>query len=76
MAKVISTIEEQSLPAVYYEEFTDPKVANSIAEQTGARPLLLHTVHNVSKEDREAGVTYLDLMRQNLENLRIGLNGE
>ena len=76
VAKVISTIEEQSLPAVYYEEFTDPKVANSIAEQTGARPLLLHTVHNVSKEDREAGVTYLDLMRQNLENLRIGLNGE
>ena len=76
VASVISTIEEQGLPVVYYEEFTDPKVANSIAEQTGAKPLLLHTVHNVSKEDREAGVTYFDLMRQNLENLRIGLNGE
>lgn len=76
VARVISTIEEQGLPAVYYEEFTEPRVANSIAGQTGAKPLLLHTVHNVTREEREAGVTYLDIMRENLKNLKIGLNGE
>ena len=29
--------------------------------------------YNVSKDDFDAGVTYLDLMKQNVENLRRGL---
>ena len=34
---------------------------------------LLHAGHNVSKQQFESGATFLDLMRGNLENLRIGL---
>ena len=43
-------------------------------DETGAQMLLLHSCHNVSKEDFDQGVTYLSLMKQNVENLRIGLN--
>ena len=35
--------------------------------------LLLHSCHNVSKEDFNNGVTYLSLMKQNVENLKVGL---
>jgi zinc transport system substrate-binding protein len=49
-------------------------MADAIAGETGARKLLLHSVHNVSRRDFEAGLGYLELMRRNVENLRIALN--
>lgn len=75
VARVISVIREQSLPVVYYEELTDPKVGRSIASETGAQLLLFHSCHNLSKDEFERGETYLSLMRQNAENLKVGLNG-
>jgi len=67
-------IRANNIPVIYYEELVDPKIARSIAEQTGIEPLLLHTVHNVSREEFEQGVTYLEIMRTNLVNLERGLN--
>jgi zinc transport system substrate-binding protein len=48
-------------------------MADTIAEETGAEKLLLHACHNISKKDFENGLTYADLMRQNVENLRRAL---
>lgn len=55
---------------IYYEELTDPKVARAIARESGAQPLLLHSCHNVSKDELAAGATYLSLMEQNAVNLK------
>ena len=33
-----------------------------------------YTMHNISKEDYEKGMTYLDYMKLNVESLRIALN--
>ncbi len=74
IAQIINEIKENNVPVIYYEELTDPKVSRSISEDTGAEMLLFHSCHNVSKEDFEKGVTYLELMTQNTENLRKGLN--
>ena len=49
-------------------------MAEIIGEETGAEPLLLHSCHNVTRREFESGVTYLQLMEQNVENLRKGLN--
>lgn len=73
MAWLREILEKRSYPAVYYEELQTPRVARSLAEGTGAKLLLLHSAHNLSKEDFEAGKTYISLMRQNLENLKEGL---
>lgn len=74
VAQMIKDINEQNIPAIYYEELVDPKIAQMISDETGAEMLLLHSCHNVSKEDFNNGVTYLSLMKQNVENLRVGLN--
>lgn len=71
---LIDEVKEKVLPVVFYIEFSDMTAVNAVCEETGAQPLLLHSCHNVTKEDFEAGVTYLDLMRQNLENLKKALN--
>lgn len=75
MTSLISKIKELKIPVVYYLEFSSTKVADTLCSETGASSLMLHSCHNVSKEDLEKGISYVDLMKQNLENLKIALNG-
>lgn len=74
IAELIDEIKEENIPVVYYPELTDPKVARSISDETGAEMLILHSCHNLSKDELKAGATYLSLMKKNAENLKIGLN--
>lgn len=75
MTSLISKIKELKIPIVYYLEFSSTKVADTLCSETGASSLMLHSCHNVSKEDLEKGISYVDLMKQNLENLKTALNG-
>jgi zinc transport system substrate-binding protein len=70
---MISSMREEKIPAVYYEELTEPYVANTIAEAADAEALLFHSCHNVSLSELESGATYLSLMEQNAINLKKGL---
>jgi zinc transport system substrate-binding protein len=75
-AKLVSLIKQvraMDLKYVYSEELLSPRVSEMIAKETGASVLLLHGAHNISKEDFDRGVTFISLMRRNLDTLRIGL---
>ena len=74
IAYLIDKVREGQIPAVYYLELSSHRVAEIIAEETGAQPLLLHSCHNVTRTELDAGVTYADLMRGNIESLRKGLD--
>lgn len=74
IASIIEAVKAESIPVVYYEELTDPKTARLICEETGAKPLLLHSCHNISKEELARGETYLSLMQMNARHLEEGLN--
>lgn len=74
IAYLIDKVREGQLPAVYYLELSSHRVAEIIGEETGAQPLLLHSCHNVTRAELNAGVTYADLMRGNIESLRKGLD--
>lgn len=74
VAQLMDEITQEGLPVIYYEELRKPTVAQSIADDTGAETLLLHSGHNVTEAELAEGVTYLSLMNDNAENLRKGLN--
>jgi len=74
VAQMITEMKEFEIPVIFHEELVDPQISQMISDETGATMLLLHSLHNVSNEDLEAGVTYLSIMEQNVENLRLGLN--
>ena len=74
IAYLIDRVREYEIPVVYYQELSSPRVAEIIGEETGAEILLLHSCHNVTRREFDSGVTYLELMRQNAENLRKGLD--
>ena len=75
VAFLINKINDQNIPVIFHAEMSDQRLANTIAEATGARVLLLHASHNISRDEFHRGVTYLDLMRQNAEALREALKG-
>ena len=73
IAYLIDKVKEEGLPVVYYLELSSHRVAEIIGEETGAVPPLFHSCHNVTRRQFEEGVTYLELMEQNVKNLREGL---
>ncbi len=74
VAFLIDRVREEELPAVFYIEFSNQKMADVICEDTGCRKLLFHTCHNVTAAQFREGVSYLELMRGNLDSLREALN--
>ena len=74
IAYLIDKVKEEQIPAVYYLELSSHRVSEIIGEETGAEPLLLHSCHNVTRAQFDAGITYAGLMRQNIENLRKGID--
>ncbi|MBW5381331.1 metal ABC transporter substrate-binding protein, partial [Brachyspira hampsonii] len=74
IAYLINYIKDNNIPYLYYIELSNEKIANTLIEQTGAKKLKLHSGQNVSKEEFDSGVTYLSIMRDNLESLKKGLN--
>lgn len=71
---LIDKVKEENLPIVFTIEFSNGKIANSISEATGAKKVLLNSGHNITKEQFESGVTYLSLMKENVEILKEALN--
>ena len=70
VAFLTKKVQAERLPTVWYIEFSNHLVADSIAEAAGVETAQFHTCHNVSRADLEAGATCLSLMRANLEALR------
>lgn len=73
VAFLIDKVKEEQIPVVFHGEFSSHLMAQRVGEEAGAEPMLLHSCHNVTKAEFEAGVTYLDLMWANAENLRSAL---
>jgi len=73
IAFLIDKVRNENIPVIFHVEMSNQKMANIISEETGAKVLLLHACHNVTRDEMTSGVTYLDLMNQNAENLKEAL---
>ena len=74
VAFLIDKVKEEQIPVVFSIELSNEKMTDSICEATDAKKLQLHSCHNVTKDDFEQGVTYLDLMERNVQALKEALN--
>ena len=73
LAELVQVMRREHLGYVYTEELLSPRVAETIARETGAKVLTLRAGHNVTKDDLQKGVTFISLMDENLKNLKAGL---
>jgi zinc transport system substrate-binding protein len=73
VAFLINKIRAEKIPVVFHIELSNERMADTISGETGAKKLLLHSCHNISKRDFDTGLGYLELMRRNIECLQEAL---
>lgn len=71
---LIDVVEEQEIPVVYTIELSSRKVAQAIAETTGAQVRTFHSCQTVSRAEFDGGATYISLMTANAAALKEGLS--
>lgn len=72
--EIIDTINNEKIPVIFYEELSEGKIANMIADETNAKALVFNTAHNVTSSELENDVTYVAIMRENLDKVKVALN--
>ncbi|MDR1126612.1 MAG: zinc ABC transporter substrate-binding protein [Treponema sp.] len=73
VAFLIDKIRAERIPVVFHIELSNEKMADTIAEETGAKKLLLHACHNISKRDFDRGLTFLEIQKANVPRLKEAL---
>ena len=76
MANLINLVKKEQIKYIFFEELVSPKVAQTIAAEAGVKTLVLNPVEGLTKAQQEKKVTYLELMRQNIANLKIALENK
>lgn len=70
---VIELAKRQNIKAIYFETSVRPKLAKVLAKEVGAKILVLNPAANLTKRQMMSGVTFFDIMEENLKNLKDGL---
>lgn len=70
---LIDKVKEEGIPVVFHIELSNEDMADIVCDETGAEKRLFSACHNVTRAQFEEGVTYLELMRQNVDVLREAL---
>ena len=70
---LIDKVAEENIPVVYTVDLDSKKIAEVVAEATGAEIDTLYSLQTVSRADFDRGETYLTMMERNLTALERGL---
>ena len=70
---LIDKVADERIPVVYTVDLDSQKIAEVVAESTGAGIDTLYSLQTVSRTDFDAGETYITMMERNLKALERGL---
>jgi len=69
IAQVIASVKEHAIKTIFFEEFINDNVAQTIARESGARAESLQPLENISEDELKSHQTYESIMRDNLAKL-------
>lgn len=73
IAFLTDKVKQERIPVIFYLEMSNGKIAEAIAETTGAQTMVFYSGHSITARDLEAGEDYLSLMYRNVEALKTAL---
>lgn len=73
LAEISRFARAHQVHTIFFETLVSPRLAQTIANETGAKTLVLNPLESLTKAQQARGEDYLSLQRQNLNNLRIAL---
>lgn len=74
LAFLADKIKTENIPVVFKSELSGGQTAEALCSETGAKCLELAACHNVSKQDFDSGVGYMEIMEKNAQALTEALN--
>jgi zinc transport system substrate-binding protein len=69
----VDFVKQNQIEIIYSEELIDPKLANALADEAKTQVLVFSPLEGLTNEELQNGMTYLTKMKQNLVNLKVGL---
>jgi zinc transport system substrate-binding protein len=74
LQQIVSLARDMGLDTIYTEELADPRFASVIAQEIpNGKVLVLSPIEGIDKEEQNAGVDYLDKMKENIESFKVSL---
>ncbi len=73
LAELTKLVREKNIKYVFFESLVSPKLAQTVAAETGAKTAVFDPIEGISNEDQKHGKDYLSVQRDNLSSLRTAL---
>jgi zinc transport system substrate-binding protein len=73
LERIVHEVEESGATTVFFETLVSPRLAETIARETGAKTAALNPLEGLTEDELDAGENYFTVMRDNLAALRRAL---
>ncbi len=73
LERVVDLVRARGVKTIYVETLVSPRIAETVARETGATTAVLNPIEGLSEGEATRGADYFSLMRANLAALRRGL---
>ena len=73
LVEISRFVRENGIMHIFFETLVSPKVAETIASETGAQTISFNPLEGLTDEEIQQGKTYISVQRENLQALRIAL---
>lgn len=73
LAQLSQLVREQGIQYILFERLVSPRLADTIATETGAHTLVFDPIEGLAAADQKQGKDYLSIQHENLKNLRTAL---
>lgn len=76
LADLAREVRAEGIQYIFFETLVSPKIAETLARETGASTLVFNPIEGVTEEEAAQGINYISLMRDNLAALQKALQCE
>ena len=73
LADLVRLVRREKIKTVFFERLVSPKLSETVARAAGAHTAVLDPIEGLTPSESRRGDTYLTIMRQNLQALRVAL---
>jgi zinc transport system substrate-binding protein len=73
MGALVDLARRENIGVIFFESLASPRLAQTLASELNVRVLPLNPLEGLTAEQAASGADYLSVMRENLQNLRLGL---
>lgn len=73
LAKISQIVNQKGIKYIFFESLVSPRLADTIAQETGAKTLVFDPIEGLTNEDQRQGKDYISVQRENLAALRTAL---